>query len=35
MAGRILDLSRSAAEKIGIVRAGLGRVRVEVLEYGS
>ena len=35
IAGRILDLSRSAAEEIGIVRAGHGRVRVEVLEYGG
>ena len=34
-AGRILDLSRSAAEQIGIIRAGHGRVRVEVLEYGA
>jgi rare lipoprotein A len=35
VAGRILDLSRSAAEQIGIVRVGHARVRVEVLEYGS
>ena len=35
IAGRILDLSRSAAEQIGILRAGHGRVRVEVLEYGE
>ena len=35
VAGRILDLSRSAAEEIGIIRAGHGRVRVEVLEYGG
>lgn len=35
VAGRILDLSRSAAEEIGILRAGHGRVRVEVLEYGG
>ena len=33
--GRILDVSRSAAEQLGIVRAGHGRVRVEVLEYGE
>jgi rare lipoprotein A len=33
--GRILDVSRSAAEQLGIVRAGHGRVRVEVLEYGA
>ncbi len=33
--GRMLDLSRSAAEKIGIIRAGHARVRVEVLEYPS
>ena len=35
VAGRILDLSRSAAEEIGIIRAGHGRVRVEVLQYGG
>ena len=35
VAGRVLDLSRSAAEQIGIVRAGHGRVRIEVLEYGG
>ena len=28
---RIVDLSRAAAERLGIVRAGLGRVRLEVL----
>ena len=33
--GRIIDLSRSAAEQIGMLRAGHARVRVEVLEYGS
>ena len=35
IAGRIVDLSRVAAEEIGILRAGHGRVRVEVLEYGD
>ncbi|HEX6588768.1 MAG TPA: septal ring lytic transglycosylase RlpA family protein [Longimicrobiales bacterium] len=30
---RILDLSRRAAEQIGIIRAGHARVRLEVLEY--
>ena len=29
--GRVIDLSRAAAEKLGIVRAGLADVRVEVL----
>lgn len=28
--GRIIDLSRAAAAKLGIVSAGLGRVRIEV-----
>lgn len=35
IAGRDVDLSRRAAEQIGIIRAGHGRVRIEVLEYGS
>ncbi|HEY7353420.1 MAG TPA: septal ring lytic transglycosylase RlpA family protein, partial [Terriglobales bacterium] len=30
--GRIIDLSRAAAEKIGLVRRGTGEVRVELLE---
>jgi rare lipoprotein A len=29
---RIIDLSRAAAERIGILRPGVGRVRIEVLE---
>ncbi len=29
--GRIIDLSRGAAEKLGMIRAGVVRVRVEVL----
>ena len=29
--GRVIDLSRAAAEKLGIVRAGLAQVKVEVL----
>lgn len=33
VAGRMLDLSRSAAERIGMIRAGHAPVRVEVLEY--
>ena len=33
VAGRMLDLSRSAAEQIGMIRAGHAPVRVEVLEY--
>jgi len=32
--GRILDLSRAAAEKLGMLRVGVVKVRVEVLEYG-
>ena len=31
--GRIIDLSRSAAERIGMIRAGHVRVRIEVLSY--
>jgi rare lipoprotein A len=33
--GRILDLSRRAAEELNFIRAGLTEVRIEVLEYGS
>ncbi|MGH7480705.1 MAG: septal ring lytic transglycosylase RlpA family protein, partial [Longimicrobiales bacterium] len=33
--GRILDLSREAAERLGFVRRGLADVRVEVLEWGD
>jgi rare lipoprotein A len=33
--GRILDLSRRAAEELGFIRQGLARVRVEVLEWGT
>ena len=29
--GRVIDLSRAAAERLGIVRAGLADVRIEVL----
>jgi rare lipoprotein A len=29
---RIIDLSRAAAERIGLLRRGVGRVRIEVLE---
>ena len=32
--GRILDLSRAAAEKLGMLRAGVVKIKVEVLEYG-
>jgi rare lipoprotein A len=31
-AGRIVDLSRAAAQQLGIVRAGLTEVRVEVVK---
>ena len=31
---RILDLSRSAAERLDMIRAGVVQVRAEVLEYG-
>lgn len=32
---RIIDLSRSAAEQLDMIRAGVIEVRVEVIEYGS
>ncbi len=33
--GRIIDLSRKAAEALGIVRAGVARVTVEVISLGE
>lgn len=33
--GVIIDLSRAAAEKLGMVKEGRERVRVEVLEWGQ
>jgi rare lipoprotein A len=33
--GRILDVSRRAAEELGFVRQGHTRIRIEVLEYGD
>jgi rare lipoprotein A len=33
--GRVIDLSRRAAEEIGIIRRGHAPVRIEVLSYGS
>lgn len=32
--GRILDLSRAAAERLAFTRQGLARVRIDVLEWG-
>ena len=32
--GRILDLSRAAAEQLDMLRAGVVKVRVEVVDYG-
>jgi len=32
--GRIIDLSRGAAEKIGMVRDGIVPVRVEIVKFG-
>lgn len=32
--GRVIDLSRAAAETLDLLRRGVVRVRVEVLEYG-
>jgi len=31
IAGRVIDLSRAAAERLGLVEDGLGRVSIEVL----
>ena len=33
--GVIIDLSRAAAEKIGMIRRGKIRVRVEVMKWGK
>jgi rare lipoprotein A len=33
--GRILDLSRAAAERLGMLRAGVVKVHVEIIEYGA
>jgi len=33
--GRIIDLSRGAARRLGMVQAGLAHVRVEVLHWGD
>jgi rare lipoprotein A len=33
--GRIIDLSAAAAEAVGIKSSGVGKVRIEVLSYGS
>jgi len=33
--GRVLDLSRAAAEELGFIKRGVGKVRVEVVEYGN
>jgi rare lipoprotein A len=32
--GRILDLSRAAAERLGMLRAGVVKIKVEVIELG-
>ena len=32
--GRILDLSRAAAERLGMLRAGVAKIKIEVIEYG-
>jgi rare lipoprotein A len=32
--GRILDLSRAAADHLGMLRAGVAKIQVEVVEYG-
>ncbi len=32
---RILDLSRAAAEQLGMIRAGVVRIRAEILERGA
>jgi rare lipoprotein A len=33
--GRVLDLSRRAAEELDLIRRGVGTVRIEVLSYGG
>lgn len=33
--GRIIDLSRQAASKLGMLRAGVSRVRLEVVRWGA
>lgn len=33
--GRIVDLSRAAAEQVGMVRAGLAKVKIEVIKSGG
>jgi rare lipoprotein A len=32
--GRIVDLSRAAAEQLGMIRAGVVKVKIEIVEYG-
>jgi rare lipoprotein A len=32
---RVIDLTRAAARKVGIERKGIGRVRIEVVQWGS
>jgi rare lipoprotein A len=32
MPGRVIDLSRSAAERLGMTKAGIARVRIEVFD---
>jgi rare lipoprotein A (peptidoglycan hydrolase) len=34
-AARVVDLSRAAAERLGMLRAGVIPVRIEVVDYGS
>ena len=33
-ARRIIDLSRAAAERLGMIRIGVAEIRLEVVEYG-
>lgn len=33
--GRILDLSRAAAERLGMLRAGVVKIQLEVVELGQ
>jgi rare lipoprotein A len=33
--GRILDLSRAAAERLGMLRAGVVKIKLEIVEYGA
>ena len=35
IAGRLIDLSRGAAGRIGLIEQGVAKVRLDVLEWGE